>query len=110
MHLELAPKNRFQQNFTDCILICFVEIDMASQTAEEDDDQEDFVPTELTWSISASALKMTEENFNALLIEETQRDCELNENYQYGLTLIHCQITKHDARSSSDVDHCVRLD
>ena len=88
---------------TDSIPINYIEIELASQTPEQDRDNEDFLTDSAPSSDGTATYQLTAEDVNAILMMVTQRDGESPDDYERRLKLSCNHITQHDGDTSSDV-------
>ena len=107
--LDLAPTDRIRLKLTDSILIQHIEVDLASQTPKQNDNDEDYHPNALLSPDSAATPQPATEVVNALLMMVTPSDGKLKDNYEHILQLIRSHMTQDAEDASSDAAYHTRF-
>ena len=80
--LDVAPANRVSLRLTDSIPIDRIELNMASKTPKQDDEQDIFNPDEMTSADNSQPTNVPKEQIDVILTMLTERDCNTNDDYR----------------------------
>ena len=93
--LDIRPEERVHLKLHDKIPVHHIEVDLASKTPKQDEDEEDFDPTSLQQQDDHTNLEEQHKTLDTILAIIPQKDDETDEDFARRKQMIKDQLTPH---------------